>query len=241
MDTRTTIMAGVAAVLVLAAAGVGLAAAPDSLTDNQAGTLTVREAAAVQAPDDAERTVDAGAAGAVHYTFGDALTIASIDTAPGWTAEIEQARGAEIEVVFTNGSRRVDVEVEIEDGAPRERVRERPGRGDARDDDRDRHRGDDRGGRDRRGDDRRDGHRDGDDHGDHDHGVADDHGGHDVADDRGGHGMDEDHGAAAGPGGGGHSGHGGGGDDGGHSGHGGGGDDGGSGHGGSGRDHPEDD
>jgi hypothetical protein len=93
-------------------------------------------------PSGDERSVAAGAAGVVHYAFDGSLLVTAVDTASGWTAEIEQERGDEIEVVFTSGGARIDVEVEIEDGAPRERVRTRDDDG-FRDDDDFRHDDDD--------------------------------------------------------------------------------------------------
>jgi hypothetical protein len=122
------------------------------------------------------RSVDAGPAGVVGYIFDGDLSVATVDVAPGWTSEIEQSRGREIEVVFTAGAARIDVEVEIEDGAPRERVRTRTvdDRGGEIRDDRVRHLDDD---------DDRSGHDDDDDSGRR--------GGDD--DDRSGHGGDDDH------------------------------------------------
>ena len=125
MQTRTMFLAAAASAVVLATAGIGLAQTGDD-TPSPAPTATATPGGDAQADRLGERRlVSAGSAGSVRYRFTDVLTIASVDPAPGWTAEVEQARGAEIEVVFTNGARRIDVEVEIEDGAPKERVRER--------------------------------------------------------------------------------------------------------------------
>jgi hypothetical protein len=123
------------------------------------------------------RSVDASPAGVVGFVFDGDLSVATVDVAPGWTSEIEQARGREIEVVFTDGAARIDVEVEVEDGAPRERVRTRTdddGGGEVRDD-RVRDLDDDDGSADDDDDDRS-GRRDGDDD-----------------DDRSGHDDDDDH------------------------------------------------
>jgi hypothetical protein len=123
-------------------------------------------------------SVAAGSAGVVHYIFDGSLLVTSVDTASGWAAEIEEQRGNEIEVVFTSNGSRIDVEVEIEDGAPRERVRTRDD--DGRDDDF-RHGDDDDRGDDDRGDD------------DHDDDRSGPGGGGDD-DDRSGHGGgDDDH------------------------------------------------
>lgn len=73
---------------------------------------------------DGPRTVDAAGAGTVTYTFdGSTFTLISADPAPGWSVEVEQAAGAEIDVDFRSGTRRVQVDIEVDDGAVRERVR----------------------------------------------------------------------------------------------------------------------
>lgn len=126
MQTRTMFLAAVASAVVLATAGTGLAQTDADDTPSPAPPATATPGGDAQDDGRGERRlVSAGSAGSVQYRFADVLTIASVNPAPGWTAEIEQAGGAEIEVVFTNRARRLDVEVEIEDGAPRERVRER--------------------------------------------------------------------------------------------------------------------
>jgi hypothetical protein len=72
------------------------------------------------------RTVSAGAAGSVMVAVeGSTLRLLSAAPGQGWRAEVEQAAGREIEVTFESGSRRVDVNVELEDGQVRERVRTR--------------------------------------------------------------------------------------------------------------------
>jgi len=64
--------------------------------------------------------------GTVTYTV-DGATLTLVDAAPasGWTVEVEQASGPEIEVDFRSGTRRVQANVELEDGQVRERVRVR--------------------------------------------------------------------------------------------------------------------
>ena len=130
MQIRTTFLAAAASAVVLAAAGIGFADTGGGADDTPSPAPTATSAPA-PGPDaladglSERRLVAAGPAGSVQYRFTDVLAIASVDPAPGWTAEIEQPRGAESEVVFTHGARRIDVEVEIEDGAPSERVRER--------------------------------------------------------------------------------------------------------------------
>jgi hypothetical protein len=100
---------------------------------------------------------------------GTQLTLVSAVPARGWRVEVERAAGVEIEVDFRQGTRRVQVNLELEDGAVRERIRIRdeadgtdirlengvvvrtdPGN---RLDDRSDDRGDDRGGGDRVADD----------------------------------------------------------------------------------------
>jgi hypothetical protein len=126
MQTRTMFLAAAASAVVLATAGIGLAQTAVDDTPSSAPTATATPGGDAQAEGQGgRRLVSAGSAGSVEYRFTDVLTIASVDPAPGWTAEIEQPRGTEIEVVFTNGARRIDVEVEVEHGAPRERIRER--------------------------------------------------------------------------------------------------------------------
>jgi hypothetical protein len=62
--------------------------------------------------------------GSVTYSVDGAdLRLASAMPAQGWRVEVEQASGREIEVDFRSGTRRVQVNVEIEDGQVRERVR----------------------------------------------------------------------------------------------------------------------
>jgi hypothetical protein len=54
---------------------------------------------------------------------GARLTLVSAVPAPRWRVEVEQAAGAEIEVDFRQGSRRVQVKLELGDGVVRERIR----------------------------------------------------------------------------------------------------------------------
>jgi hypothetical protein len=70
------------------------------------------------------RVVDAAGAGTVTIAVGDNdLQLIATTPAAGWTGEVEQAAGNEIEVDFRRGGERVQVNVEIEDGAVRERIR----------------------------------------------------------------------------------------------------------------------
>jgi hypothetical protein len=68
--------------------------------------------------------IDAAGAGTVTVSVsGDQLRLVSAVPAAGWTVEVEQSAGPEVEVDFRRGAQRVQVNVEIEDGAVRERVR----------------------------------------------------------------------------------------------------------------------
>lgn len=109
-----------------------------------AGTLTAREsddssttsstldgatsstADSTAAPTGGVRTVNAGEAGSIMVAV-DGTSLQLLTAAPnsGWQVEVEHAAGSEIEVTFRSGSVRVDVDVELEDGQVRERVRTR--------------------------------------------------------------------------------------------------------------------
>ena len=79
------------------------------------------------------RAIDAAGAGSVIYAVnGGSLVLIAATPASGWQVEIEQAAGREIEVDFRSGTRRVQVNVEFEDGVPRERVRFRDDADDTR-------------------------------------------------------------------------------------------------------------
>ena len=70
------------------------------------------------------RRFDAAGAGSVTYIVdGGTLTLVDAAAAPGWRVEIEQASGRELDLDFRAGTRRVQVDVEFEDGSVRERVR----------------------------------------------------------------------------------------------------------------------
>ena len=81
----------------------------------------------VNLPDGTTQTFAAGAAGTVTIgRTGATLTVVAVGTNPGWVTDIEQASGAEVEVEFRNGTTRIDLEAEFEDGAvrvPRTRAR----------------------------------------------------------------------------------------------------------------------
>jgi len=72
------------------------------------------------------RTVSAGDAGSVMVTVeGAQLRLLTASPNQGWQVEVEQSAGREVEVSFQSGALRVDVNVELEDGQIRERVRTR--------------------------------------------------------------------------------------------------------------------
>jgi hypothetical protein len=75
-------------------------------------------------PADEINTIDAAGAGTVIYAVeGGSLRLVSATPASGWRVEVEQASGPEIELDFRSGTQRVQVNVELEDGQARERVR----------------------------------------------------------------------------------------------------------------------
>ena len=75
-------------------------------------------------PADEVRTLDAAGAGTVIYAVeGGQLRLITATPAAGWRVEVEQAGGHEVELDLRSGTQRVQVNVEIEDGQVRERVR----------------------------------------------------------------------------------------------------------------------
>jgi len=58
-------------------------------------------------------------------TGGGVLTVTDVHTNAGWTADVEEASGREVEVTFRNGLRRIDFKAELEDGRLETRVRDR--------------------------------------------------------------------------------------------------------------------
>jgi hypothetical protein len=121
---------GVALVTGLGPAPSLLAAASGGDSDGASTTSTspTTETTAAQANAGAatsgDQVVDAAGAGTVTFRrSGAQLTLVSAVPARGWRVEVEQAAGVEIEVDFRQGTRRVQVDLELEDGAVRERVR----------------------------------------------------------------------------------------------------------------------
>jgi hypothetical protein len=121
---------GLALVTGLGPAPSLLAAASGGDSDGASTTSTspTIETTAAQANAGAatsgDQVVDAAGAGTVTFRrSGAQLTLVSAVPARGWRVEVEQAAGVEIEVDFRQGTRRVQVNLELEDGAVRERVR----------------------------------------------------------------------------------------------------------------------
>jgi hypothetical protein len=72
------------------------------------------------------RTFQAGEAGSVLVAVdGSGLELLTAAPNQGWRVEVEQATGREVEVTFRSGTRRVDLNLELEDGQVRERLRTR--------------------------------------------------------------------------------------------------------------------
>ena len=75
-------------------------------------------------PADGVRSLDAAGAGTVIYAVdGGSLRLVAATPTSGWAVEVEQSAGREVELDFRSGTRRVQVNLEIEDGQVRERVR----------------------------------------------------------------------------------------------------------------------
>jgi hypothetical protein len=106
----------------LAAAAGGSDGGSSGSTSPTTQTTTTQANAGVATSGD--RVVDAAGAGTVTFRrSGSQLSLVSAVPARGWRVEVEQAAGVEIEVDFRQGVRRVQVNLELEDGAVRERVR----------------------------------------------------------------------------------------------------------------------
>src|SRR5262245_22200111 len=99
----------------------------DSDGGSSSSTSPTNQTTAAQPNADAasgDQVVDAAGAGTVTFRrSGSQLSLVSAVPARGWRVEVEQSAGVEIEVDFRQGTRRVQVNLELEDGAVRERVR----------------------------------------------------------------------------------------------------------------------
>jgi hypothetical protein len=195
--------------------GFGPAPAHSSIGSSHDDTTTTAVPASVPsgtASDASEtRTIDAAGAGTVIVDRqGGQLTLVSATPNAGWTVEVEQAAGGEVEVDFRMAGQRVQVNVEFEDGAIRERVRVRDDvagtevriengvvvRAEGFDDPAGAD--DNQGPGDNRGPGNADDGTLDDDHGNDD--VNDDHGNDDVNDDDGAGDVDDDHSGSSGSG-----------------------------------------
>jgi hypothetical protein len=95
-----------------------------SVTSTSPTTETTAAQTSAGASTSGDQVVDAVGAGTVTFRrSGTQLTLVSAVPAHGWRVEVEQAAGVELEVDFRQGTRRVQVNLELEDGAVRERVR----------------------------------------------------------------------------------------------------------------------
>jgi hypothetical protein len=95
-----------------------------SSTSTSPTTQTTAAQANAAVATSGDQVVDAAGAGTVTFRrSGTQLTLVSAVPARGWRVEVEQAAGVEIEVDFRQGTRRVQVNLELEDGEVRERVR----------------------------------------------------------------------------------------------------------------------
>jgi hypothetical protein len=110
--------------------GFGPAPALSSIGSSQDDTTTSTTAVPASAPTSAAsdasetRAIDAAGAGTVVVAReGNQLTLLSATPNAGWAVEVEQDAGVEVEVDFRRDGQRVQVNVEVEDGAIRERVR----------------------------------------------------------------------------------------------------------------------
>jgi hypothetical protein len=92
--------------------------------DGGTSTSTTVGGGVTGAPADEIRTLDAAGAGIVIYAVeGGRFRLVSATPSAGWRVDVEQSAGAEIDLDFRSGTRRVQVDVELEDGQVRERVR----------------------------------------------------------------------------------------------------------------------
>lgn len=99
---------------------------PRSTTSTTVTTAPDDDPAPGTPPSGEVRTIDAVGAGTVVVAVeGTSLRLISATPASGWQVEVEQATGREVEVDFRAGTRRVQVNLELEDGQVRERVRVR--------------------------------------------------------------------------------------------------------------------
>lgn len=126
MFKKTAIVLGTM-VAVLMTVGVGLAATPTTTSTTSTPSTSMSPTTSLPGSGVAETIVyEVGDAGTVTISSdGSMLSIVDIETAVGWTAEIEVAVGREVEADFRNSTLRIQFNAELEDGEIRVRVRER--------------------------------------------------------------------------------------------------------------------
>ena len=104
----------------------GTSSTSTTANDGRTSTTNGTVAPAPTNPTGDVRAIDAAGAGTVLVAVeGGSLRLVAATPASGWRVEVEQAAGREVEVDFRSGARRVQVNVELEDGQVRERVRVR--------------------------------------------------------------------------------------------------------------------
>jgi hypothetical protein len=81
--------------------------------------------AAPGAPAAGTHTLNTPGGTVTYRVSGGTVSLVSAMPAQGWRVEVEQSSGREVELDFRAGSRRVQVNLELEDGRVRERVRVR--------------------------------------------------------------------------------------------------------------------
>jgi hypothetical protein len=97
-----------------------------TIDDGSTSTTNGTVAPGPTTPSADVRSIDAAGAGTVLVAVdGGSLRLVAATPTSGWRVDVEQSSGREVEVDFRRGSKRVQVNVELEDGRVRERVRVR--------------------------------------------------------------------------------------------------------------------
>ncbi len=118
------------------ATGGTVADSSTSTTVDDGSTSTTNATPSPTPSSGAIRSIDAAGAGTVIVAVnGNSLRLVAATPTSGWRVEVEQSAGREIEVDFRSGTKRVQVNVELEDGQVRERVRVRDDAADGNGDD----------------------------------------------------------------------------------------------------------
>jgi hypothetical protein len=108
-----------------ACAGVAPTNPASPASPGNPGTTPTTAAPAAPASTAGTHTLRTPGGTVTYRSNGTSITLVSAVPAQGWRAEVEQAAGREVELDFRSGSQRVQVNLEIEDGRVRERVRVR--------------------------------------------------------------------------------------------------------------------